>query len=355
MRYGYWTTLALGLLVGGAGAHPGAIPRDTPAREIQPETDRPVFRMGVLLEHAPLGLVSDVTPGKPGQLWVAGQKAIATIEGSTIVSSTSLQEKSFRLKVVDHGGKEPPRFLDRGFGWHGGRLFDENGRVLWTLSGEVGINDVAPADLDGDGTIEFAVGWNGDGGVELCDSTGKRVWRVEEGNVWTVEVLDIEGDGSPEIVHSSASGEITIRDASGKVLRQVSFPFYVSQFTSVPWPWARGAPRLLSYRDGRISALDLKGKVVMTIVTPGLASNLEMNAVPFQPRTGGETFLIVSLTDIETDRSTLLVIDGAGGIVHRRLIPDWCGTLRVVSLAGRKHPTLLIGGTGIIRTLELEP
>src|SRR6185295_3356852 len=116
------------------------------------------------------------------------------------------------------GFGQAPRYIDRGGGgWQTGAFIGEDGARLWQPDALQGMDDLAAGDVDGDGVPEFVVGYNGDGGIHLHDAAGKRRWREDDGNVWHVEVVDTDGDGRCEIVHSNAGGDLTVRDASGKV------------------------------------------------------------------------------------------------------------------------------------------
>jgi hypothetical protein len=49
------------------------------------------------------------------------------------------------------------------------------------------MNELVAGDLDGDGVLEFVVGYNGVAGVHLFDAAGERRWRLADGNVWHIE------------------------------------------------------------------------------------------------------------------------------------------------------------------------
>ena len=51
-------------------------------------------------------------------------------------------------------------------------------------------------------------GFNGEHGLLRVDAAGDVVWRQPERNVWSVELADVDGDGSLEILHSRAGGDL---------------------------------------------------------------------------------------------------------------------------------------------------
>jgi thiol-disulfide isomerase/thioredoxin len=86
-----------------------------------------------------------------------------------------------------------------------------DGTKLWEEVGGQGVDDVWAADIDGDGADEAIVGYNGSTGLHAFSPEGKRLWkRTDLGNVWNVTAGDLDGDGKPEVVSTSASGQIHI-------------------------------------------------------------------------------------------------------------------------------------------------
>jgi peroxiredoxin len=88
----------------------------------------------------------------------------------------------------------------------------EDGTQIWEETGGQGVDDVWPADLDGDGNDEAIVGYNGGTGLHVFSLEGKRLWsRTDMGNVWHVTAGDLDGDGKPEVITTSAQGKVKLR------------------------------------------------------------------------------------------------------------------------------------------------
>ena len=115
--------------------------------------------------------------------------------------------------------------------------FNNHGEFLWQFPTDSGIDDVAVYDIDGDGTQEVIVGFNGDTGLYLLDYTGDIRWQYTDihfGNVWCVGGGDLNDDGSVEVVSTAASGNIHIFNAEGTLLEEFAqiytFFVYVDEF-----------------------------------------------------------------------------------------------------------------------------
>jgi hypothetical protein len=100
---------------------------------------------------------------------------------------------------------------------------DASGKTLWSYP-EVGISsaidDAWPVDLDGDGSDEIVVGYNGGTGLHILNSQGKLIWKSTTiGNVWHVSGGDVRGNNKPQVVTTSALGKVHIfsEDGTGRV------------------------------------------------------------------------------------------------------------------------------------------
>ncbi len=104
---------------------------------------------------------------------------------------------------------------------------DTNGVVLWTILAKDndGTDDVWAADLDGDELDEVIIGYNGSTGLHVLDGRGKLLWKnQQEGNVWHVCAADLEGDGKPEVISTSARGKVRVFKGDGTRLPDIEPP-----------------------------------------------------------------------------------------------------------------------------------
>ena len=101
-----------------------------------------------------------------------------------------------------------------------------DGKLLWSYIADA-VDDVCSADLNGDGLDEVIIGYNGQTGLHVLDSTGKLLWKnTDVANVWHVAAEEIVGDARPAIVATSAVGKVHIFNAEGKQLRDLDPGFY---------------------------------------------------------------------------------------------------------------------------------
>jgi hypothetical protein len=233
------------------------------------------------------------------------------------------KEPAGDARLVEWPGGQA-RFVDRGGGgWQTGALIGADGSRVWQPEPGFGVDDLAAGDVDGDGVPEFVVGYNGGGGVRLLDAAGKERWRKGDANVWHVEVVDTDGDGKAEIVHSNAAGAMTVRDATGAVLRSAragSHFAYFSHFSVVQWPPQRTG--LLRATDAAAEVLGFDGSVRVHLDAPDVTSLSEARGVA--ARLDGRDTFAVSVVDSRWDRTQLFVFDQAGVLRYREVFAGKC-------------------------------
>jgi len=291
--------------------------------------DQPGVRMGSgwlqatrFHEDPRLGSITQIVRrGADGDLAIVGTRAAlflpAHSEPPRLVEFGAEAGHAELVEWPDGG----PRFLDRGAGgWQTGALIGPDGVRLWQPASGMGMNDLAAGDLDGDGVPEFAVGYNGGGGVRLLDAAGHERWRELDGNVWHVEILDADGDGHPEIVHSNAAGQVTVRDAAGKVLTRGQAEGYFSHFSVVRWPPERTG--LLQSGDGRTDVLDLDGRTRVRLETPDTSFLGEARGAV--ARLGGTDHLVVATSLGHWERTELFVFDEGDVLRYREVLRADC-------------------------------
>jgi len=311
-----------------------------------------------------LGGVSDIiqNPTREATLGVAGLKGAVFLKADNTVLSRVVFERTtqpgimslFRFPVVpthiqfvDIDGHGNWEFLNRGgVGWRDASLIGKDGRTRWIYGGEPGLDDMTAGDLDADGIPDFVAAFNGDGGVRRLDQNAKLLWKKPDGNIWHVEIVDVDADGKPEIVHTSANGDFTIRDRQGTVIRQMSPGFYCSDFSLCHWPSAKSGPKILALHGGGLCLVDFQGGIAGRYPLPAQKRCQEFRGVMMHLKPDEQEFLAVLTVDgnLFLPSSTLFVFNAGRELVYQEALAAQCASLLVRPGDTPGCDELLVGG-----------
>jgi len=321
-------------------------------------TAQVVTGSGVLSKHEyysdpSLGTIGDVARGQldgsPGEeTGIAGSGGAVLLDDSgTPKSSVQFAGRAVHVDIIDVEGDGVCEFMSRGSWAIPASVFRHDGTVAWTYGdGTSGVDDMSEGDINGDGLLEFVVGFNGGDGVHLLDDAGRLLWQRPDGNVWHVEMLDTDGNGTLEIAHSNAAGQLTVRDASGRILNQWEPSSYFSDFSLCAWPTRHDRQYALSAEDDTIWLLDCAGaRTAATFDAPDAGELGEAYGTPVKLDPGRADYLAVAVAFDNWDRSVLYVYDDAGALVYEEVLPEVCSTLTTRGLSDGGE-ALLLGGDG---------
>ena len=171
------------------------------------------------------------------------------------------------------------------------RLLDANGKPLWAFKTGGQVNSVALGDVDGDGKLDVAAG-SDDRKVYVLDATGRKLWDYEgaagddpywrrywkNGEVEKVVVADLDRDGKAEVLFGAANMHLHCCDPAGKLLLKyrrygVITSIAVADLTGDgKLEVAAGPARITCYSE--CAALDATGKRISRFGNDGWASAL---------------------------------------------------------------------------------
>jgi len=302
----------------------------------------------IAVTRARLGFVSDIRhfPDAPA----AARVGIAGGEGVLLVSEDFVPG-DFHLLTIQ---RDLVRFAGvdtRGFthligveSWQGATVYDAVGKALWSPPRRNGVNSVAGADLLGDGTMQFVVGYNGGGGVWLHDEEGNDLWNQPDGNVWRVAAMQRPGEDDWLIVHSNAGGQMKFRGADGSVIATHKPRGYFSSFSLSPWPDAESHSHLVYFHADTVWVYDAHGAQAATYDAPldGRLGSAYATPVRFQADGGPHFAVLVKLFM----RSALFIYDERRHLVHHEVLPDPVTGIAAFPEPGAETESLLVGGWG---------
>jgi len=176
------------------------------------------------------------------------------------------------------------------------RALDSDGKELWSYPEATGIDDVWAADLDGDGTDEVIVGYNGGTGLHVLNGEGQLQWKSTAiGNVWHVCAGNVWGEETSQVVTTSAAGGVHVFGSDGKERVDLSAGCYafmvrvgrISKEDNAATIFVAGSPLDVAstQREAVVAALSGDGRTNWSLRLPagGVASAASASLAPTRP------------------------------------------------------------------------
>lgn len=347
------------LLCGCPRPEPPVVPEDLKSPRIQ--TGEGLLQKKVILDDSRLDDIRSITVrsdepgfifvGTGGIAWTNPQGEVTKWQEFPVVPFSGMMSNPRLLDVDGDGSLEV--FDQGGVGWSEARITDLSGKTKWAFPKKWGMNGATSGHLDADGKLDFVAAYNGGGGVSRFDNTGKLLWNVSDGNVWHIELLDVMGDATPEIIHSNAGGELVVRDATGTVLRKSNPPGYFSSFSVCKWP-SPTTDSLVSSDAGHLYLTDRDG-TSRTLPAPHVAGHGDPLAARVKLPGRASAVLAVGITYSLWDRSILLIYDDAEVLIYEEILDQPINSLATRRTGAGEDESLLIGSDGKVWEFSVQP
>jgi hypothetical protein len=335
------------------------MPKVVSGMKMAPQLQNPTVLTGngflnkaVFIADSTLGSVSSIVVGDldrtTGQeIGVAGSDGALLLNADKSLISQVSYSSGDNLDIIDIENDGECEYLSRGSWSSDAFLLDHKGMKIWTYGGSPGVDDTSPGDINQDGKAEFAVGFNGGGGVHLLSTQGKKTWQRSDGNVWHVEMIDTNSDGRLEILHSNAAGQIVVRDASGNILRSSKPTPYFSHFSICKWPDKTSRSyAFITYND-LCWILDYDGTTVAQLNAPYCGTLGSAKATPVKLVKNQPEYFAVLVDFKQWNRSILYLYGHNKNLVYEEVLdgPN-CSIAALPDKNGSDR--LLIGGKNTV-------
>jgi hypothetical protein len=303
-----------------------------------------------------LGNVSQINVGWPADREGA-DIAVVGSHGADFIDSSGQMKKQVRFSINQYspvvvartGSSGEYGFLTRDQSWSApATLFDNQGHVSWQSKDWPGVDDSAAGDVLGNGQLSIVVGFNAAGGLALFDGQGKKLWNKAEGNVWHVEMLDTNGDGRDEVLHSDAKGQLLVRNEKGDVISRYLPGTYVSFFALTGWGGEKRPSHILipvskgseGQEKPAFVLLEANGNKTIELDSPLGNLFTRVGAAPIRFGKGIRHFAVLENYS-PSDRSMLVLYTEDGQIVYQEILGESC--LGVAALPTGAGKRLLVG------------
>ncbi len=228
------------------------------------------------------------------------------------------------------------------------RLFNQRGQQSWTHGGGMSPVINLPWLREAPTSKQFlAVRRDA---LDLLDQTGRVMGTLPSNEpILYAQTADLTQNGLEEIITLHPNGRIMVRDQTGEVVGQGSFPNPPKFFTTVPCPNQRDLVFLVAPENETIGLYDWNGRPLTSVrapyVRPDRVGVIEAVCVRLVPGRGDYLAILVQFPAWE--RSILYVYDSEDAeLVYARSVPGYVTSLASLDINGDGVEFLFTGGNG---------
>jgi len=322
--------------------------------------DRPGIAIGngvldrsVLISDARLGTITDLKWGafiegrETVLAAVSSQGAVFYSEDGSPIRDAKFTGHLGDMRIATTGSDHRYVFVNQGSWSRDASLIGPDGMQVWEYGGRSGVNCMSAGDMDGDGMLEFAVGFNGGGGIHLLNSNGDKMWEQPGGNIWHTEIVDVSGDGLMRIIHSDAGGRMAVRDRDGNIISQSKTGPYFSHFSICRWPHAESRPYCLLAENDTIWVFDFDATVAAQYDAPDCGTLGHAFGTPFVLSPDEKEAFAVIVNYSNWRSAILYVYNSSRSLIYQEVIGESCSAITTLRNSDG-NDTILVGGYGKI-------
>lgn len=204
-------------------------------------------------------------------------------------------------------------------------IYDINGNQLWKYDINGQFMGMASGNVNIDKEVEFIIAsksWSSKGvrsnefkgKLELLDSKGILIWKINVPEIWHVEMLDIDGDNISEIIYSDYDGKLTVLNGNGSFKLQYS-NLIGRNFSIIKWPHKNSPDRFLVAKSNRILIYDLNGVVLAVLKAPG-AHQYDISGISVELTKGKVYFASIVKSKSSSMLAQLYIYNDLGSLIY---------------------------------------
>jgi len=199
-----------------------------------------------------IGKITDIKLTNNNAIVVSGEKGAIELNENKVIKNTSFAKEGYWYNAII--SNNDINYYNSGGAWSNAIILNSDGKLVWEQPSNISPNAIIP--ILTNNIMSYIIGYNANGGISKISSIGKLEWNHADSNVWSVELIDSDGDGTPEIFHTNALGIIVVRDLSGNIIKRVKLPIYATLLSRVDWPQNAKKQNLIVTENNMIYIID---------------------------------------------------------------------------------------------------